>query len=115
MSRNRCTFSTVLAVRPQPFCLYDSRRNPCSFSPVLHSMRRCCRVRLLEDARPNNWGDLPRGHGVVGAAWASNHPTSLLLTPSSRFGDMTNGAWRSVSRQERMGLSWAELQRTKHD
>jgi hypothetical protein len=32
------TFSTVLGVRRQPFCVYDSRRNACPFSPVLHTV-----------------------------------------------------------------------------
>lgn len=49
ISRNRRTFSTVLAVRPQPFCVYDSRRNTCPFSPVLHSEAEGNLVRLRQN------------------------------------------------------------------
>src|SRR5258707_12577044 len=39
-TRNGRTPSAEIAVRFQPFCVYDSRRNACSFSPVLHSRLR---------------------------------------------------------------------------
>src|SRR5258708_98851 len=36
-TRNGSTPSAEIAVRFHPFCVYDSRRNACSFSPVLHN------------------------------------------------------------------------------
>ena len=68
ISRNCCTFSTVLAVRRRPFFLYDSRRNHCPFSPVLHNYvedEGAALRRTFTALKPGGWLVFSVEHPVI--------------------------------------------------
>jgi hypothetical protein len=64
-ARNRCTTSAEITVRMRPFCVYDTRRNGCSFSPVLRSVLEV--VNHRSDRRPRQEMS-QRDHAKYGVA-----------------------------------------------